>query len=128
MYDRKCYGYTHDENGHLVIDSAQAAVVCLIFDLYLSGYSIVKIIRELEHRGIPSPTGKETWCKRSIDTILTNSKYTGNAVALKSTTEGYEKKNGLYLKPCTVLKMITRPLFPQRILWQYKMNVPAAVM
>ena len=98
LFDRKCYGYTHDENGHLVIEPEQAAVVRLIFDLYLSGYSIVKIIRELEHRGIPSPTGKETWCKRSIDTMLTNSKYTGNAVALKSTTEGYEKKKRVVSK------------------------------
>lgn len=98
LYDRKCYGYTHDENGHLVIEPAQAAVVCLIFDLYLSGYSIVKIIQELERRGIPSPTGKGTWCKRSIDTMLTNSKYTGNAVALKSTTEGYEKKKRVVSK------------------------------
>lgn len=98
LYDRKCYGYTHDENGHLVIEPEQAAVVRLIFDLYLSGYSIVKIIRELEQRGISSPTGKETWCKRSIDTMLTNSKYTGNAVALKSTTEGYEKKKRVVSK------------------------------
>ena len=30
--------------------------------------------------------------------MLTNSKYTGNAVALKSTTEGYEKKKRVVSK------------------------------
>ena len=55
LYDRKCYGYTHDDGGHLIVDPDQAAVVRLIFDLYLSGYSVLKIIRELQARGIPSP-------------------------------------------------------------------------
>ena len=75
-----------------MVDSEQAEVVHLIFDLYLSGYSILKIIRELHARGIPSPTGKETWYKRSIETMLTNVKYVGSTVALKTTTQGYEKK------------------------------------
>lgn len=92
LYDRKCYGYTRDDAGRMVINTAQAEVVRLIFDLYLSGYSVLKIIRELQARGIPSPTGKETWYKRSIETMLTNVKYIGTAVALQTTTEGYEKK------------------------------------
>ena len=92
LYDRKCYGYTHDDGGHLIVDPDQAEVVRLIFNLYLSGYSVLKIIRELQARGIPSPTGKETWYKRSIETMLTNAKYTGTAVALQTTTQGYEKK------------------------------------
>jgi len=56
----------------------------LIFDLYLSGASILGIIKELETRSILSPTGKNKWCKRTIETILSNEKYTGNVVVCKT--------------------------------------------
>lgn len=55
----------------------------LIFDLYLSGQSVLGIIKELEWRKIPSPTGKEKWCKRTIDVMLSNEKYTGDVRLLK---------------------------------------------
>lgn len=84
LYDRKCYGYKHDENGHLVIDEEKAKNVKLIFDLYLSGQSVVGIIKELEKRKILSPTGKKKWCKRTIDVMLSNEKYTGDVKLLKS--------------------------------------------
>ncbi len=84
LYDRKCYGYKHDEEGHLVIDEEQAKNVKLIFDLYLGGQSVVGIIKELAKRKILSPTGKEKWCKRTIDVMLSNEKYTGDVRLLKS--------------------------------------------
>ena len=84
LYDRKCYGYKHDADGKLVIDEEQAKNVRLIFDLYLSGQSILGIIRELEKRKILSPTGKEKWCKRTIDVMLSNEKYTGDVKLFKS--------------------------------------------
>ncbi len=84
LYDRKCYGYKHDKDGKLIIDEQKAENVKLIFDLYLSGQSVIGIIRELEKRKILSPTGKEQWCKRTIDVMLSNEKYTGNVRLLKS--------------------------------------------
>ena len=84
LYDRKCYGYKHNEDGHLVIDEETAKNVKLIYDLYLSGQSVVSIIKELEKRKILSPTGQEKWCKRTIDVILSNEKYTGDVELLKS--------------------------------------------
>ena len=84
LYDRKCYGYKHDEEGHLVIDEEKAKNVKLIFDLYLGGQSVVGIIKELAKRKILSPTGKEKWCKRTIDVMLSNEKYTGDVRLLKS--------------------------------------------
>lgn len=84
LYDRKCYGYKHDENGHLVIDEETAKNVKLIYDLYLSSQSVVGIIKELSKRKILSPKGKENWNKRSIEWILSNVKYTGNVELLKS--------------------------------------------
>lgn len=83
LYDRKCYGYKHDADGKLVIDEEKAENVKLIFDLYLSGQSVLGIIKELEKRKILSPTGKKKWCKRTIDVMLSNEKYTGNVRLLK---------------------------------------------
>lgn len=84
LNDRKCYGYKHDKDGKLIIDEQKAENVKLIFDLYLSGQSVIGIIKELEKRRILSPTGKEKWCKRTIDVMLSNEKYTGDVKLLKS--------------------------------------------
>ena len=84
LYDRKCYGYEHDAEGKLIIDEETAEHVRLIYDLYLQGQSVIGIIRELERRKIVSPTGKEKWCKRTIDVMLSNEKYTGNVRLLKT--------------------------------------------
>lgn len=89
MYNRACYGYRKGDAGELLIDQEEAAVVQDIFNMYLSGSSIVGIQRELERREIPSPTGKAKWCKRSLDTMLSNEKYMGDAVVFKT----YTKKN-----------------------------------
>ena len=72
FYRRKCYGYDKDKNGELVINEEQAEVVRLIFHLYLKGKSVGGIINELEDRNIKSPTGKDTWSKRSVETMLSN--------------------------------------------------------
>ena len=37
LYNRKCYGYDHDENGELSINFQQAKVVRKIFNCYLDG-------------------------------------------------------------------------------------------
>lgn len=84
LYDRKCYGYKHNEDGRLIIDEGTAENVKIIFDLYLSGQSVLGIIKELEKRKILSPTGKEKWCKRTIDIMLSNEKYTGDVRLLKT--------------------------------------------
>ena len=84
LYDRKCYGYKHNEDGKLIIDEETAENVKIIFDLYLRGQSVLGIIKELEKRKILSPTGKEKWCKRTIDVMLSNEKYTGDVRLLKT--------------------------------------------
>ena len=84
LYDRKCYGYKHDDNGKLIIDEGAAENVKLIFHLYLGGQSIIGIVKELENRKILSPTGKDKWCKRTIDVMLSNEKYTGDVKLMKS--------------------------------------------
>ena len=90
LYDRKCYGYDHDENGKLVIDSDESKVVEKIFNWYLGGKSVLGILKELENQEIKSPTGQDKWCKRTIDVLLSNEKYVGRARLLDSVSVDVE--------------------------------------
>lgn len=76
LYNRKCYGYTHDKEGNLIIKDDEAKNVTKIFDMYLYGKSVIGIVAELERLGVKSPTGKDQWSKRTIDVMLSNEKYT----------------------------------------------------
>ncbi len=84
LANRVCYGYKQDEDGNLVIDEEQAKNVKWIFNLYLQGYSLSGIAKELSKRRILSPTGKETWTSASIDKLLGNEKYIGQALLQKT--------------------------------------------
>ena len=84
LYKKPCFGYKKNDEGYLVPDEKQAPIVKRIDELYLSGTSIIGIIKTLAEEKIPSPTGRETWSKKTITTILTNAKYTGNVQVLKS--------------------------------------------
>lgn len=87
IYKRKCFGYKKGENDTLVILSSEATIVQKIYELYISGYSIIGIKKYLEENNILSPSDKPTWCKRTIEQILSNEKYTGNIIALKTYTQ-----------------------------------------
>ena len=68
----------------LAIDEEKAQVVRDIFDWYLEGASIIGIKRKLETRNVLTPKGKAIWSKHSIETILTNMKYTGDVAIADS--------------------------------------------
>lgn len=88
FYRRRCYGYHNNENGELEIVSEEAEAVRLIFELYLNGASLNKIQDELHQRGIPSPSGRDTWCRQSINILLSNEKYSGDVLLMKSVSMG----------------------------------------
>ncbi|EFR30441.1 recombinase family protein [Eremococcus coleocola] len=108
LYHRKCYGYDHDEEGYLVINEEQAAVVRQIFDWYLEGYSIVGLIKLLEERQIPSPRGKATWSKRALETVLSNEKYIGKVHLFKDNDE-----EGSYVSNDNHSAIITEYIFDE---------------
>ena len=84
LANRVCYGYKTDKAGNLVVDNETAENVRLIFALYLQGYSLSKIAKELKSKGIKSPTGKEEWTSAAIDKLLTNEKYIGHVMLQKT--------------------------------------------
>ena len=106
LYDRKCYGYDHDENGRLIINEGEAVTVQKIFKWYLEGKSVLGIMKELEQQDIPSPTGKEKWPKRTIDVLLSNEKYTGNVRLFDS-----EKREVQYLSENNHTAIISTEIF-----------------
>lgn len=63
-YQRICYGYTHDQQGKLIVHEGQAKVVRLIHEMAASRASLARISLQLEDMGIPSPRGKRTWSKK----------------------------------------------------------------
>lgn len=86
-------GYTKDEDGHLIIDPAQAGVVKRIYREYLSGNSFSKIKKSLEADGILNGAGHKIWHETNIKQILTNEKYIGDALLQKTyTVDILEKK------------------------------------
>lgn len=87
LYHRKCYGYDHDEEGYLVINEKQAAVVRQIFDWYMEGNSIVGLIKLLEQHKIASPRGKAKWSKRALETMLSDEKYIGRVHLFRDNEE-----------------------------------------
>ena len=89
ILSRKCFGFYQNTDGNLEINQEEAKVVKQIFDMYLSGSSILGIIRTLESLGIISPSGNTKWCKRTIESILSNEKYTGNVIVFKTYNNGF---------------------------------------
>ena len=69
-------GYTRGPDGRYAIQPEEAAIVRNIFDLYRSGYSAVRICRQLNDQGLRTSHGKK-FQPEGLMRILTNERYTG---------------------------------------------------
>jgi DNA invertase Pin-like site-specific DNA recombinase len=75
-----------------VVNREQAALVRKIYNLFMQGLSSYAIAKQLTEEGIPTPAGKKVWQKTTIDSILTNEKYSGAARLQKTFTVDYLTK------------------------------------
>lgn len=82
--DKPCFGYQKGSDGSLEIVPEQAAVVQNIFNWYLQGDSLHRIVSKLYELKIPSPAGKEKWTAATINKLLSNEKYTGDVILQKT--------------------------------------------
>lgn len=80
-------GYRKGENGYPEIIPEEAEIIKMIYDQFLAGDSFIEICRSLEEQGIPSPGGKDTWQRSTIQSILSNEKYKGDAIINKTYIE-----------------------------------------
>ena len=77
-------GYKRGPDGQPEIDEEQAAVVRRIFARYLMGDSVRKICRDLEADGIRTVRGCEKWSDSTVQHMLRNEKYIGDALLQKT--------------------------------------------
>ncbi len=80
------------EKCEFVINEHEARIVRFIYMLALEYYSpnsISKLLMELE---IPSPSGKKVWQTSTVESILTNEKYKGDARLQKKFTVDFRTK------------------------------------
>lgn len=89
---KRFLGYTKNADGDLVIVPEEAEVVKRIYREYLEGSSITQISKGLEHDGILTGAGKPRWHTSTIDKILRNEKYIGDALLQKTYTVDYLSK------------------------------------
>lgn len=77
-------GYRQGPDGQPEIDEEQAAVVRRIFARYLMGNSVRKICQDLEADSIPTARGGEKWSDSTVQNMLRNEKYIGDALLQKT--------------------------------------------
>ena len=111
-------GYTKDAEGNLIIDPQQAEIVKRIYREYQEGYSMDKIKAGLERDGIPTGAGKTTWHTSTINKILRNEKYIGDALLQKTYTTDFlnktrVKNNGIV--PQYYVEWNHEPIIPKNI-------------
>ena len=68
------YGYVL-VGEEVAIHEENANVVRSIFEYYLAGASLGKIVDMLFVKGVSSPTGKSKWTRAAVDKLLANKKY-----------------------------------------------------
>ena len=68
------YGYVL-AGEEIIVHEGKADVVRSIFEYYLAGASLGKIVDMLFAKGVPSPTGNPKWTRAAVDKLLSNKKY-----------------------------------------------------
>jgi DNA invertase Pin-like site-specific DNA recombinase/regulator of replication initiation timing len=89
---KRFLGYEKGEDGLPRVVEKEAAVVRLIYKLYLEGRTPSGICKYLESTGIPTPGGKQEWSQSTINSILRNEKYKGDALLQKTFTVDFLSK------------------------------------
>ena len=85
-------GYTKDEEGMLVTEPEEAEIVKRIYREYLEGASLLQIGKGLEADGILTGAGKAQWRSTTLQKILRNEKYIGDALLQKTYTVDFLSK------------------------------------
>ena len=77
-------GYEKGPDGQPMIVEEQAQTVRLIYKLFLEGLMPSGIAKKLTGLRVPSPAGKQVWYSGTVESILTNEKYKGDALLQKT--------------------------------------------
>ncbi|WP_349948893.1 recombinase family protein [Lacrimispora sp. BS-2] len=92
MSTKRFLGYDTDEEGKLVINRKQAQVVKRLYSEFLSGKTVDYIKRIFEQEGVVNWDGSTKWQVTTLQSMLENEKYKGDAVLQKSYTVDFLTK------------------------------------
>jgi site-specific DNA recombinase len=85
-------GYDKGEDGTPVINDEEAETVKLIYQLFLEGKTPAGICSYLDKRGMLTPSGRQKWSQTTVNSILSNEKYKGDALLQKCFTVDFLMK------------------------------------
>jgi site-specific DNA recombinase len=88
------YGYDNVD-GKMIVNENQAEIVRFIFAEVLSGKGTHKIADDLNHRKVPTKKGGR-WTATTIRGMVSNEKYTGDAIFQKTYTDEYFNRHNNY--------------------------------
>ena len=99
-------GYDVNEDKKYVINEKEAESVRLIFEMYTSRYTLSQMVDELNSRGFRTKAGA-IFKSNSINSILTNEKYTGVYIFNKSAKkDAYGRRNShLQKDPSEIIRI-----------------------
>lgn len=125
------YGYVR-ENGIIIINEAESAIVKYVFSQYISGNGMESIAKQLNTAQIDKNEKGYIWCKNTIRYILMNEKYTGKSIFRKFYTTNnfpYKQKENKgefeqYLVQNTMPVIISEEMFAivQKLIAERKEN------
>lgn len=85
-------GYRKGADGLPEIVPEEAEIVRTIYRMFVEGKTTNAIAKHLTQQGIPTPAGKETWMRQTVESILQNEKYKGAALLQKKFTVDFLQK------------------------------------
>jgi len=85
-------GYEKGKDGLPKLVESEAVSVRLIYQLFLEGKTPSGIEKQLTQSEVPTPSGKLKWPVSTVESILTNEKYKGDAVLQKTFTVDFLTK------------------------------------
>ncbi len=89
---RQFLGYRKGTDGLPEIVPEEAAIVRRIYALFMDGKTTCGIAKILTAEGVPTPAGKKQWHSSTVESILTNEKYKGDALLQKAYTVDFLTK------------------------------------
>ena len=89
---KRFLGYRKGADGLPEIVTEEAVTVRRIYSMFMDGKTPGGIARQLTAEEIPTPSGKTKWSASTIESILTNEKYKGDALLQKAFTVDFLTK------------------------------------
>ena len=78
------FGYRMKDGSSLEIIPAEAEQVRWMFQSYLNGHGMAWIGDQMTKKGVPTTDGSPTWQISTVQYVLTNEKYVGDALSQKT--------------------------------------------